>query len=60
MLVLGIETHPAASCPGKDPNVMRQMGEKLSPDNASRVGLKIVGAYYFLVNLSTTVTSSFT
>lgn len=45
MIVLGIETHDAASCPGRDPNVMRQMRDKLLPDNAARGGLKILGAY---------------
>lgn len=45
MLVLGIETHPAANCPGADPNVMRQMGDKLLSDNAAKAGLEILGAY---------------
>lgn len=45
MYVLGIETHDAANCPGRDPQVMRQMADKLSPDNASKAGLRIVGAF---------------
>lgn len=45
MLVLGIETHPAGNCPGRDPQVMRQMSEKLSQGGASRAGLRILGAY---------------
>lgn len=45
MYVLGIETHDAANCPGRDPAVMRQMADKLSPDNASKAGLRIVGAF---------------
>ena len=45
MYVLGIETHVAADCPGRDPEVMRQMANKLSPDNASNAGLRVVGAF---------------
>lgn len=45
MYVLGTETHDAANCPGRDPAVMRQMAEKLSSDNASKAGLRIVGAF---------------
>lgn len=45
MYVLGIETHDAADCPGRHPEARRQMVEKLSPDAASRAGLRIIGAF---------------
>ncbi len=53
MLVLGIESHAAEECPGRDPNVMRQMAELLSEESANRAGLKVIGAY---MNCATPVT----
>ena len=53
MLVLGIESHVAEKCPGRDPNVMRQMAELLSEESASQAGLKVIGAY---MNCATPVT----
>lgn len=45
MYVLGIETHPSANCPGRDPKIMRLMADKLSQENASKAGLRIIGAF---------------
>lgn len=45
MLVLGIESHAAEQCPGRDPKVMRQIAELLSEKSAQQAGLKVIGAY---------------
>lgn len=45
MLVLGIESHAAEQCPGRDPKVMRQIAELLSEKSAKQAGLKVIGAY---------------
>lgn len=44
-MVLGIESHVAEECPGRDPNRMRQVAKLLSEEDASRAGLKVIGAY---------------